>query len=259
MIVQARQAKRILFAAVLCAAYRVVAAHAGVEITQKVTMPDPKGGTKTATHTTIIQGNRLKTITADGTTITDLDKGTMVALDDKSKTATEMPIQSFGGSLSNAFLGEFKPTGKKKTVNGFTCEEYTHDFKAPGSDVTSVSCIAKDAPGAAEAAAFYRKMSEKMSGSKPNGSLPQGISVADEGTFKPAAIVVPGMPAETAKKIAEAQAKQTPRTSKSEVTSIKAVNLPAAEFEVPPGYTVRKVDPSTFMLPIPKPSAAPVK
>jgi uncharacterized protein DUF4412 len=252
--------KPILVAATLVAAFVTPQVHAGVEITQQTTVPDAKGSTKTAIHTTIIEGNHLKTITPDGTTIIDLDKGTMVALDDGTKTATEMSLRNLGGSLGQSFLGEFKPTGKKKTVGGFSCEEYTHDFTTTGSEVSSVSCIAKDVPGAAEASAFYRKMTEKMTGKKPSGSMPQGISVSDEATIKINALTIPGMPPEIAKKIAEAQAKQVPRTTKSEVTRIKSMNVAAAEFAVPAGYSVRKIDPSaTGRLPAAKPAAAPRK
>jgi hypothetical protein len=236
--------KPILVAATLVAAFVTPPVHAGVEITQQTTVPDAKGGTKTATHTTIIEGNHLKTITPDGTTIIDLDKGTMVALDARTKTATEMPIRNVGGPMGNSFLGEFKPTGKKKKVGEFACEEYTRDFSTTGSDVSSVLCIAKNAPGAAEASAFYRKMTEKMTGKTPSGSMPQGISVSDQATIKINALTIPGLPPEMAKKIAEAQAKQVPRTTKSEVTSIKTMSIAPTEFTVPEGYSVRKIDPS---------------
>jgi hypothetical protein len=222
------------------------AAQAGVEITQKMTVPDAKGGTQTTTHTTIIQGNKLKTVTPEGATIIDLDKGTMVVLDDRTKSATEMPIQNFGGSMGNAYLGEFKPTGKKKTINGFACEEYTHDFTTPGSEVSSVSCVATGVPGAAEAAAFYRKMAEKMSGKTPSRSMPRGISVSDEATIKTNLATIPGISPDVAKKIADAQAKQVARKTQSEVTSIKSVNVVASEFAVPQGYAVRKIDPSAL-------------
>jgi hypothetical protein len=252
--------KAILVAATLLAAFVTPQARAGVEITQQTTVPDAKGGTKTTTHTTIIEGHHLKTITPEGTTIIDLDKGTMVALDERTKTATEMPIQNLGGPMGNSFLGEFKPTGKKKKIGEFACEEYTHDFNTTGSEVSSVSCIAKNAPGATEASAFYRKMSEKMTGKKPSGSMPQGISVSDEATIKINALTIPGMPPEMAKKIAEAQAKQVPRTTKSEVTSIKTMSIAPAEFTVPEGYSVRKIDPSAAgRSAAAKPPAAPAK
>src|SRR5206468_12068404 len=52
-------------------------ATAGVVIDQQITMPDAQGAAKTVTHTTMIQGNRMKTVSPESTTIMDLDKGTI--------------------------------------------------------------------------------------------------------------------------------------------------------------------------------------
>src|SRR5262245_24307366 len=56
-------------------------ALAGVVIQQEVTIPDAGGGTKKVTHTTMIDGNRLKLVSPQGGTIMDLDKGTFTILD----------------------------------------------------------------------------------------------------------------------------------------------------------------------------------
>jgi Domain of unknown function (DUF4412) len=237
---RANRANRIAAALVLWAASAAVA-QAAVEITQQVTLPDGKGGTKTETHKTTISGDRMKTITPRATMITDLQKGTMVVLDEKSKVATEMPIQTSNNPMANALIGDYKATGSKKTVGGYRCEEYTHSVTLGATEISSVTCVAKDAPGAAEASAFYRKMAEKMSGKKTTDALPQGIPVAEETKVHTHAMSVPGMSSEMAAKIAAAQASMGAR--KSEITSVKSVDVASSEFEVPTGYTKRTLEP----------------
>jgi hypothetical protein len=57
-------------------------------------------------------------------------------------------------------------------------------------------------------------------------------------------IDIPNLPPDVAKKVAEAQAKQAPRTTKSIVTSIKKETVVAGAFDVPSGYSLRQFDPS---------------
>jgi len=249
------RAKRIA-AAVLVWSACAATAHAAVEITQQVTMPDGKGGTVNETHKTTISGNRMKTVTPRATMITDLDKGVMVVLDEKQKVATEMPIQTQRNPMADALIGEFKPTGKKKTVAGFNCEEYTHDVTVAGAKVTAISCISKDAPGASEASAFYRKMAEKMSNKTVVDSMPQGIPVTEESKVNPNPAAMPNIPPEIAAKIAAAQAAVA--TRKMEVTSIKKVDASDKDFTVPESYTKHSFDPNAVgKMPPAKPPAAP--
>jgi len=219
-------------------------AMAGVVIDQQITMPDAQGSNKTVTHTTMIQGNRMKSITPESTTIMDLDKGTIVRLDAQTKTATEIPLKTFGSFLALGLTGEFEATGAKKTIAGYSCEEYTHHFSSKSGDVSSTTCISKSVPGAAEASAFYHHMVQKVANAAASKSLPEGISLSDEATVKMKPIEIPNLPPDVAKKVAEAQAKQGPHTTKSIVTSIKQETVGAEAFNVPSGYSVRQFDPS---------------
>jgi hypothetical protein len=219
-------------------------AMAGVVIDQQITMSDAQGSSKTVTHTTMIEGNRMKSFSPESTTIMDLDKGTIVRLDAQTKTATEIPLKTFGSFLALGLTGQFKPTGTKKTIAGYSCEEYTHRFSSKSGDVSSTTCISKSAPGAAEASAFYHHMVQKVASGAASKSLPEGISLADEATVKMKPIDIPNLPPDVAKKVAEAQAKQAPRTTKSIVTSIKKETVVAGAFDVPSGYSLRQFDPS---------------
>ena len=174
------------YAALLLLALRVVPAAGGVVITQELVMPDADGGTKNVTHTMMIEGDRLKTISAEGIAIMDLDKGTLTVLDAKNKTATEMPLGNVLSPMAAGFTGKLKPTGKQRKVAGYSCEVFTNDFMSAGGEVSSTSCISKDAPGAAEAAAFYKKMGAKAVGHDVEG-VPDGVSLSEETSVQPSA------------------------------------------------------------------------
>jgi hypothetical protein len=225
--------------AALLLALRVVPAAGGVVITQELTMPDDEGGTKNVTHTMMIEGNHLKTVSAEGIAIMDLDKETLTVLDAKNKTATQMPLGNVLSPMAAGFTGELKPTGKHRKVAGYSCEEFTRDFMSAGGNVTSTSCISKDAPGAAEAAAFYKKMAAKSVGHDVTG-MPDGVSLSEETSVQSATEAITGVPPDMAKQIGDALAKQPARKNQSEVTSIKADKLGADTFAVPAGYKVSK-------------------
>jgi hypothetical protein len=244
------EAKRLRYgmagaAGALLMLWTIPTASAGVVIQQEVTIPDAAGGTKKVTHTTMIDGNRLKLVSPQGGTIMDLDKGTFVILDAKNQTATEMPIGNIPSPMASTFTGRFEPTGNHKTIAGYACDEYRHEFKSAAGEVTSLSCISKQAPGAAEAAAFYKNMAAKLGGQDAS-QAPEGIPLSEEATIKPSAMPLPGLPPEVAKKIAEAQANQLPRKTEAVVTSVKAEKIGADTFAVPEGYTVKKLDPEAM-------------
>jgi len=226
--------------ALLCA-FGSTAAEAGVVITQEVTKADGTGKTTTDPSTVMIEGNRMKMISPEGTMIFDLDKSSMIVLNEPAKTATEVTLSSVGDLAAGAYSGDFKPTGRKRTVAGYPCEEYKHEFKTLGGEVSTVSCISKEAPGAEEAAAFYRRMAEKVAKGKA-GSPPKGIALAEEADIKPTKLEMPGLPPEMAKQIAQAQSQQMPKKSKVVVTSVKTQALGPEVFAAPAGFEVKKME-----------------
>src|SRR5882724_7935716 len=101
----------------MCAAFVgawAVSAEAGVVMTQQTTKPDRSGGSTTETHTTMIDGNRMKTVTPQIATIMDADKGVMVLMNPTAKTYSEMPLANFGPFMAAGLTGEFKPMGTHK-------------------------------------------------------------------------------------------------------------------------------------------------
>jgi hypothetical protein len=234
--------------AALCA-LAVLPASAGVIMVQESTNPDGKGGTTKLTQTVTIEGNRQKSTDGKHTTIVDVDQGTMVMLDPEKKTATEMSFKSGPGAsmmqgMHSAMSATFKPTGGHKTIAGYACDEYTGssqmDMGFMKSEYSLVGCFSKDAPGAAEAAASYKKMMSGMPDGKPAAAMPEGVMLLQEMTVK--MVVPPGMPPEAA----AAMAKQGPQTSRTEVKSIKTATVAADAFAIPADYKREKLDMSMF-------------
>ena len=71
--------------------------------------------------------------------------------------------------------------------------------------------------------------------------MPDGVSLSEETSVQPSATeAINGVPADMAKKLGDALAKQPARKNQAEVTSIKAEKLGADTFAVPAGYKVSK-------------------
>jgi hypothetical protein len=241
-----RRARQFRSQAALLIVLGVAPAQAGVVITRQVTLPDAEGKERTVTHTTMIQGDRMKTVTPGGTTLVDIDKGTMVMMNPRNKTGAELPMKSFGGLAALGIAGDYQTTGKTKTIAGYSCEEYTHGFRSSGADVSSTTCISKDAPGAAEASRFYHRMVEKIAGMDAATKFPEGLPLAEEAVVDTKAGPLPNLPPSVAKTLGEAEAKDRPHKTKSLVTSVKAEKLAAEAFVVPSGYTVHPLDPAAL-------------
>lgn len=236
--------RAVLVGTIGAVAFAARLAAAGVVIEQSVTIPDGRGGNQTMKQTVMIDGNRSKSSTPSGSTITDLERKTMTVLDPAAKTATELPIDSFGPMMAAALVGEFKATGTKKKIAGYDCEEFEHRLDAMNTKGMSRSCVSKTAPGASEAASFYRRVVEAMAGKTAAGNTPDGVTLAEETEVEPMAI--PNLPPEAAEKLAETQAKVGRQTSRTVVTSIETRSVDPAEFTVPTDYKRAQVDPKSL-------------
>lgn len=241
--------KSAIWLAVASTMLAALPAGAGVIVTQQSVHPDGKGGTTTVTRTTMIEGNKEKVVDENHTSIVDLDKGTMVTLDEARKTATEMSLdpKGHGGLLLQGMLssmaGNFQSTGAHKTVAGYGCEEYTSSgTMMMVGEYSATTCFSKEAPGASEYGKFYKRMMEKLGANPASGSFPEGIMLSQEMTMKSAVPAMPGMSPEVAQKLAEAKAKQGPQVSHTEVTNIKLQSISADTFAVPTGYKTQTVD-----------------
>ncbi|MGH8047345.1 MAG: DUF4412 domain-containing protein [Chthoniobacterales bacterium] len=142
--------------------------------------------------------------------------GATVSLIHAQKVAMELPEGTFDAIKKSASQGEkpkldLKPTGKKETINGFACEEYTG--KINGMDVAFwVTQEVKEQKETLD------QISKLMGGDATfQGALANGEAF-------------PGFPIRTVMK--------TPQAGKMTLTvvSVKSEDVPDSTFEVPAGY-----------------------
>ncbi len=241
----ARSFKRISLALAIAASFSWLAAagtaDAGVIIHQDVTMPGADGHSRTVDQTVLIQGNRSKSSSPEGATITDLDRRSLIVIDSDAKTATEMPLDSFGRMMSPALVGEFRPTNVTRKVAGYECQEFEHPLEGGSARGVSRTCVSKSAPGAAEASKFYSRSIEAMAGRDAGAHAPGGLVLSEESIVQP--MPAPASADESAKRLAQTGNKVGSQKSTTRVTKIETGAIDPSEFAVPPGYKLARVDP----------------
>jgi hypothetical protein len=203
--------RAVLFAAVLATAHL---AHAGLIIVQEVDQITPADGKTQMTvkisgaHARVDVGNQFSSIV-------DLSTDTVTSLLHAQKLAMELPKGVFAAAKKNAAAHaakpDLKPTGRKETISGYACEEYTGTFQ----DLDVTYWVTKDVPNQKE---ILAQMSQLSGGADPfKGALAGG------GDF-------PGFPIRTVVK--------SPQMGSSTMTilSIKDADLPDSTFAVPADY-----------------------
>ncbi len=212
------QASSLFFSLLLVAASL---GRAGVIITQEV---DKLGGLDGKTELTMtLSDDRARVdVGRQLSSIVDLKSGRVVSLMHAQKIAMELPDGAIDAVKQKALAKSEKPsleaTGKKETINGFACEEYTG--KLQGLDVTY--WVTKDV-------ANEKEILDQMGKLSGNGNPFKG-ALADGRDF-------PGFPIRTTIK--------SPQTGTSTitVTSVKVQDIPGATFKTPDGYKSMSVPP----------------
>ena len=233
-------------AAAIVLALAATTASAGVVITQDVTASNQPAGRKTE-QTIMIQGHMQKLIDGDREYITDLDAGKMYFVMPAKKAYMDIPFPPVTGPQRMIAREELplglKKTARKDNVAGYACQDYTTVKPVAQSSIRVTQCIASDAPGAKEFAAYQKAMAAKFKGTAraPGGDLPDGIPVLTitarfVNRLKPS----PKMPPEIAAKMEAAMAKIKPFVVTAKVTKIEQKDLPADTFVVPKDYAESK-------------------
>lgn len=236
-------------------------ATAGVVVTDEKFSVDAAGKTeKTGGSVIKTEGGKQRTVmtqllTVDGktqpssaVTIADYTTGKIYLLDEATKTYAEMDVSAMSGFAAMAQDPNFafKPTGRKKTVAGHSCDEFQ---STPMQQMTTLSCYSTSAPGAAEYAALAEKSLAALTktgvdAQKLAANSPKGILLWEETTTRPpdmaAAYKGMGLSDAQIKEILKDAPPAGPTTSRTVVTSIKTQAIPAGEFEIPKGYTKAK-------------------
>jgi hypothetical protein len=248
-------------AALVCTA---VASPASADVTLK-SKGSGRGmvGAMAGDMTQFVKGQKMRIdqTTGDGrqtTTIIDANGRQMMVLDHEKKEASVIDMNVLGDSMAKAGLSEFSssitPTSQTRQIAGSTCTVYDLKISVPmnmaNTPITMVmsgpQCLAKNATGQADFAAFYRSAAEKGFVLDPAQAKAQpavakamadmhrkmaelGVPLATEITI---GMEATGPMAEMMKKMSS--------TIISEVTSVSAAAIPDSTFDVPAGYTLNK-------------------
>jgi hypothetical protein len=217
----------------------------------------------------VLKGHRMRTDAKVGdrntTTIVDLDKQQFINLNHEKKEAEITDMSAVSTSLQAIGAGNvtvsMTPTGAKKEIAGYACEEYTVSIKvpfqppskgdesAPGMLVSmgGPACLSKAAPGRDDYTKFYLAAAEKglfLSDPKQAKAAPgqakgmvemyremakAGIALSNELT-----IGFDGGP------MAGMMSKMGGSKLTSTVTKISTDAVADSAFEVPAGYKVKQ-------------------
>lgn len=231
------------------------AAHGGAVITQEEFNQDFEGKVTRKTQTISVEGARQKTSDSQSRsdTIIDYDKGVVLLVDHQAKTYSETPLKGsmFAMGAQMASQIKYKAKGSKRTVAGYSCDEYSVELMGE-----MLQCFSRSAPGAAEMSAAAKKMYAAL-GMPASANVPEGVMLLQEMTMQAPdmSAMMPRMDQATldaiarsdpkmAKEMADMQKNQQarqkamkPSVQRLSVTAIKAESLPASTFQVPVGYS----------------------
>lgn len=197
---------------------------------------------------------------AEMSTIIDVATGQVIALDHKRKQAEIYDMAAINQNLSKFPISDvqatLEPTGQSRTIAGHACSVYTMGVTVPMEmggqkmtiSVTGPVCLAKDAPGAAEMATFFKGMSEKgffFGDPRQAQAQPAQIKAMTALYEKMAGLGVPlaqemTFGFEGDGPMAAMMAKMGSNSLSMEVLSVSTDPIPDSMFEIPDGYKVVK-------------------
>lgn len=257
--------------------------HADVTIVQKTTaeggmasMAAQAGGMPTPTITTRIKGSKGRTdvelgnanFPANVSTISDAVAKQVVLLDHNQKTArVSNGAPTPGAPAPNVKVdGTVAPTGQTQTIDGLKCDEYTFTTSMSLGDVGGAQVppeaaaamqgitmvmkgsmwVAKDAPGAAEYAAYQKAMSAADLSTAAMGAT--GVNLPGMDKMAKAMAGVQGVPVltevtmtiEGQGQMADMMRQMGAMKVTTKVLSVKTDSIADDVFQVPAGYQVIK-------------------
>jgi hypothetical protein len=199
---------------------------AGVIVETEQTDPEPRR------EIDFIQGHRKKSALAsassptdpakllksiNGWEIIDLDKGTKIFVDYAKKSYEVMPLYPGEDNPTPSETVNYRPTGKRRKVLGYRCNEYRADVDSPKWRFSDFECVSKDPPGAKEYNEFEKLEKSILveAGYGTPGYQPDGFVLVNRGTGDDAAA--------------------------SRIVLIESKPIPSSEFEVPAGFVKHKI------------------
>ena len=207
--------------------------HAGV-IMSETEVRSGLGDSTTINKTVYVQGKKQKIETSHDEKIIDLEKGVLYEIDPNRKSYVRIAFppkreREVAGASIKLSAVTLKKTGRSRSIDGYSCEEYRGIGRLDVMDVTVHQCMSRDAPGARELANFQKEVASILKGRSPADSADsskEGMPLEQSSSIKPR------IPATSSKdKVTSAL-----MTTKTVVKNIQVRNLPSATFEPPAGF-----------------------
>jgi hypothetical protein len=220
-------------------------------------------GTMSGTSVQFIKGSKMRDdMTMAGnemSSIIDVATQQMIALNHKNREAEIYDMAKIGAEVAAKMpTGEVQasltPTAETRQVAGTTCTVHTMDVAAPmdlGGEKLSVRitgpvCIAKNGPGQADVAAFYKAVAEKglFFGDVRTARAQPGQARGMTALYSEmAALGVPLAQDMTIRfegggAMAGMMSKMGGTSMRTEVLSVSTDPIPDSTFEIPDGYKV---------------------
>jgi Domain of unknown function (DUF4412) len=207
--------------------------HAGV-IMSETEVQSGLGDPTTINKTVYVQGKKQKIETSHDENIIDLEKGVLYEIDSNRKSYVRIAFppkreREVAGASIKLSAVALKKTGRSRSIDGYSCEEYRGIGKLDVMDVTVDQCMSRDAPGAREIANFQKEVASRLKGRSPADSADnskEGMPLEQSSSIKPR---IPGT--SLPDKVTSAL-----MTTKTVVKNIQVRNLPSATFEPPAGF-----------------------
>jgi len=136
-----------------------------------------------------IQGHREKLIRwpkgehTSLAVVDDLDKGIRTYIDYARKSYYQAPFPKEDGAQFDNDQVDFKPTGMRRQIVGYRCDEYSASGESPRrGEWTESECISNELPGAAEYNQFEELLRRQYArvGFESPGHEPKGVPLAGE-------------------------------------------------------------------------------
>jgi hypothetical protein len=194
------------------------------------------GGPATFHKTIYVQGKKQKIDTGKTETIIDLDGGHLYVVDPGRRSYVQLPFpaardQDPGAPRLKVNSITLNKTGRKRSIEGYPCDEYKGVNRASRIDVIISQCISTAAPGAREVAAFQHALSSTLAGSKTEKSRDNSaenasgtIALAQKSMIKPRNLTLSD------------GSRPSLLMTQTQVKNIRVTELPPSTFEPPAGF-----------------------
>src|SRR5713226_7801031 len=208
-------------------------AHAGVVMSESE-VQSGLGDSTTINKTVYVQGKKQKIETSHDEKIIDLEKGVLYEIDSDRKSYVrkafppKLEHEEAGADVKPSAVA-LKKTGRSRSIDGYSCEEYRGIGRLDVMDVAVDQCMSQDAPGSREFANFQKEVASRLKARSPADSADsskEGMPLEQSSSIKPR---IPATSSPDKVTIAL-------MTTKTVVKNIQVRNLPSATFEPPAGF-----------------------